>query len=717
MSKKNPDEDKPLLDDFDDEFFWQAESIESERVKIKGPVRLCKGKLNAILGNSGCGKTTLFKLILGIQEEVVPFQAQVIEKRAILKKRKDVGYCPQFDPLIEGLTIKELLDTATQLANEHDEVKNLLNEFELTVHENKTISELSGGLKKRVSIAYELAHNPKYLFLDEPTSGLDSALAEKVMIQLHQRTTKEKPLTVVAVIHQPSEEIMKKVDWILLLASKENGTAFCGNTKELHDMVSLNKPNTVEKKNWMDTLFANLDTLIMTGVQDTDPFKQSQSQIDNTAVPSQGNHTSQEQIEGVSKNAKEFLVQCKRIFYQKKNSPLSWILDVFIKTILFSLFFGWLLYDSLKESSGAIPPECTQISLACQEENIVSTGSLLLTAVSFQGFLSGITTYISERQAVRRDFLWGCSVFAYWLAKSLEAAFFQAFASIVFLLPIYWMLPLSGNFGDHFLLMWTVSVICNNIAAIISNILPAQWSNSTAIIFGGFIINLSVLFSGASPNLVKLHDSKKDYIVDQSYMRWAMDLFWGIEKPNTESAVGYDAGQQEWPQLLGILGASYVVSWLVFQVNVLSFLDISIGKTLNQTLLNIKTGHVAAVVVILLISVIWLVGTVLVEIYSNSRIPVIVGYTIHFIATVILVMCYAWIGYKEKNNHNWWWIIGLTALVFGEILLILDIVTPEGQFNLADILWASLESWMGFITIAGLMIHAGVFQQEQKSTV
>ena len=97
--------------------------------------------------------------------------------------------------------------------------------------------------------------------------------------------------------------------------------------------------------------------------------------------------------------------------------------------------------------------------------------------------------------------------------------------------------------------------------------------------------NLALFFL----DLIALHNDKKDYLVDQSYMRWAMDLFWGIENPDIDSSMGFKAGQRMWPQLCSIFVAFYFVSWVIFQVNVHCFLNISIGKTWNDTLKRISS--------------------------------------------------------------------------------------------------------------------------------
>ena len=75
---------------------------------------------------------------------------------------------------------------------------------------------LSGGERKRTSIAYEFITDPNLLLLDEPTSGLDSSTSLKIIKMLRKEARKNK-LTIICTIHQPSGELFKCIDQLLLL--------------------------------------------------------------------------------------------------------------------------------------------------------------------------------------------------------------------------------------------------------------------------------------------------------------------------------------------------------------------------------------------------------------------------------------------------------------------------------------------------------------------
>jgi ABC transport system ATP-binding/permease protein len=188
-----------------------------------------EGKLIGILGASGSGKTTLLNLMSGIQK---PTSGTI--KINGLDIHNDpgaiegvLGYVPQDDLLIEDLTVFENLyyaacqcfgkktkDEITKIVNQTLANLGLSEKHDLKVGSpmNKVIS---GGQRKRLNIALELIREPFVLFLDEPTSGLSSRDSENLMDLLRDLTLKGK--LIVTVIHQPSSEIFKMFDKVLIL--------------------------------------------------------------------------------------------------------------------------------------------------------------------------------------------------------------------------------------------------------------------------------------------------------------------------------------------------------------------------------------------------------------------------------------------------------------------------------------------------------------------
>jgi len=133
-----------------------------------------------LIGPSGSGKTTIIKLILGLlspQEGSIKISNQNYS-------HTDLGYMPQQYALYEELSVSENLEIFSNLNNisKKSEVKNrsndLLNLIELSDKAKELVHNLSGGMKRRLSMAIAMINNPQILLLDEPTVGIDPVLRE-----------------------------------------------------------------------------------------------------------------------------------------------------------------------------------------------------------------------------------------------------------------------------------------------------------------------------------------------------------------------------------------------------------------------------------------------------------------------------------------------------------------------------------------------------------
>jgi ABC transport system ATP-binding/permease protein len=187
------------------------------------------GKLIGIMGASGAGKTTLLNVLCGIEG---PSKGEVLINGHNLHTEKDklqgvIGLIPQDDLLIEELTVYENLYYNAKLCFK-DKTEEEINEMVVRTLSNLGLLErrnlkvgsplnktISGGQRKRLNIALELIREPSILFVDEPTSGLSSRDSENVMDLLRELALKGKLIFVV--IHQPSSEIYKMFDKMIIL--------------------------------------------------------------------------------------------------------------------------------------------------------------------------------------------------------------------------------------------------------------------------------------------------------------------------------------------------------------------------------------------------------------------------------------------------------------------------------------------------------------------
>ncbi|MFI8308552.1 FHA domain-containing protein [Streptomyces sp. NPDC085927] len=169
--------------------------------------------LIAVIGPSGSGKSTLLKALTGYRPadrgEVLYDNRNLYKQFAELRQR--IGLVPQDDILHKELTVKKALKYAAKLrfpadttAAERDaRIDEVLRELKLDIHKDKKVTSLSGGQRKRVSVALELLTKPSLIFLDEPTSGLDPGMDRDVMQLL--RGLADDGRTVLVVTHSVAE--------------------------------------------------------------------------------------------------------------------------------------------------------------------------------------------------------------------------------------------------------------------------------------------------------------------------------------------------------------------------------------------------------------------------------------------------------------------------------------------------------------------------------
>ena len=188
------------------------------------------GNLLAIMGPSGSGKSTLLSLLTLTPTECkqrgyVTLNGHKVDSQLL---RNFCSFVPQDDHLWPFLTCRETLSYAADFylskssQEKKAEVDRLIKELGLekcanTICGNQFLKGLSGGQKRRLSLALALIKNPLVLFLDEPTSGLDSASASWIMAFLNNYV-KERGVVVICTIHQPSTAIFKQFDSTMLLS-------------------------------------------------------------------------------------------------------------------------------------------------------------------------------------------------------------------------------------------------------------------------------------------------------------------------------------------------------------------------------------------------------------------------------------------------------------------------------------------------------------------
>jgi phospholipid/cholesterol/gamma-HCH transport system ATP-binding protein len=216
-----------------------------------------KGKTNLIIGSSGTGKSVLLKCIVGLLN---PDEGSVFydlrnfteaDKEMKSEIRREIGMLFQGGALFDSKNVEQNvmfpLDILTKMPLDEklDRANDCLKRVGLENANKKAVSELSGGMKKRVGIARAIVNNPNYLFCDEPNSGLDPQTSILIDELIHE-ITHELNITTIVVTHDMNS-VMGIGEKIIFLYKGHkvwegsNDQITNSGVKEFNDFVFANK--------------------------------------------------------------------------------------------------------------------------------------------------------------------------------------------------------------------------------------------------------------------------------------------------------------------------------------------------------------------------------------------------------------------------------------------------------------------------------------------
>jgi ABC transport system ATP-binding/permease protein len=357
------------------------------------------GTLTAIIGGSGAGKTTLARLIAGYARPTsgsVTFQGHDIHAEyASLRSR--IGMVPQDDVVHRQLTVNQALGYAAELrlppdtnkADRAQVVTQVLDELDLTKHADTRVDKLSGGQRKRASVALELLTGPSLLILDEPTSGLDPALDHQVMMMLRQLADAGR--VVIVVTHMLS--YLDICDQLLLVAPGGK-TAFCGPPDDVGDAMGTTNWAKIFSKVGADPDEANRRFR----AQNQTPGKRPVPETEPVELGKPVHTSLRRQISTIARRQVRLVVADRAYFVFL--ALLPFILGALSLTVPGSSGFH------IPAEHAGTPDESAQIL------------SLLLPAAAFMGIALTIRDLVGERAIFQREQAVGLSTSAYLLAKT-----------------------------------------------------------------------------------------------------------------------------------------------------------------------------------------------------------------------------------------------------------------------------------------------------------
>ncbi|WP_231995840.1 ATP-binding cassette domain-containing protein [Mycobacterium sp. 852002-51163_SCH5372311] len=360
----------------------------------------------AVVGPSGAGKSTLLGALTGFRPagngEVRYDDRNLYQNYAELRHR--IGFVPQDDILHTSLTVRRALNYAARLRFPHDvsaaerehRIDEVLSELGLTAHANQRIDSLSGGQRKRTSVALELLTKPSLLFLDEPTSGLDPGYEKSVMQTL--RGLADDGRSVVVVTHNIAQ--LHMCDRLLILAPGGRLAYFGPPQQALHYF------NCSDFADLFNLLEHDTDT-DWTGRFNTSALKQALSGPHPAhKAPQPGAERPSKPVAQQSAFA-QFATLCRR-YLAVIAADRQYSLTLLLLPMVLSLF-------------AYAPPGKSGLSIAKAMESKSMQPGQILTVLIFGGALMGCTASIreivKERPIYQREHGIGLSSIAYLASK------------------------------------------------------------------------------------------------------------------------------------------------------------------------------------------------------------------------------------------------------------------------------------------------------------
>ncbi|MGK2869047.1 MAG: ATP-binding cassette domain-containing protein, partial [Mycobacterium sp.] len=370
------------------------------------------GTLTAIIGPSGAGKSTFARQVAGSTHPTsgrVTFEGHDIHHEyASLRSR--IGMVPQDDVVHGQLTVKQALMYAAELRLPPDTTKEdreqvvnqVLEELEMTKHLETRVDKLSGGQRKRASVALELLTGPSLLILDEPTSGLDPALDRQVMTMLRQLADAGR--VVLVVTH--SLTYLDVCDQVLLLAPGGK-TAFYGPPSQIGAELGTT--------NWAD-IFSSVagdpDEAGRRYLARSGPAPQAEASTEEPADLGKPSKTSvRRQFSTIARRQMRLIVSDRGYFVFL--AILPFIMGVLSLSVPGTVGFG------IPDPMGDAPNEPGQMLV------------LLNVGAIFMGTALTVRDLIGERAIFRREQAVGLSTTAYLLAKVCIYAVFAIIQSSI----------------------------------------------------------------------------------------------------------------------------------------------------------------------------------------------------------------------------------------------------------------------------------------------
>ncbi|KAM9345126.1 ATP-binding cassette sub-family G member 8 [Symphorus nematophorus] len=536
---------------------WEIKG-NKQTVINKLSLRVHSGQMLAIIGSSGCGKTSLLDIITCRDEGGSMTSGQILingKPNTPQLVKKSIAHVRQDDRLLPHLTIRETLSFVAKLrlpthftqAQRDKRVDDVIAELRLrqcahTRVGNDYVRGVSGGERRRVSIAVQLLWNPGILILDEPTSGLDSFTAHNLVITL-SRLARGNRLVLLSV-HQPRSDIFQLFDLVVLLSS--GSPVYCGAARDMVpyftalgypcprycnpsdfyvDLISIDRRSLEREAECLERATV-LAEQFMEKVRDTEDHMWKPAVTDTALTQAESpqqlsRRKREEEVITISNQRNrlpgklhQFAILIRRHMYNDYRDLVTLLVHGF-EALLMSLLVGFLYYGAGEK------PLPLQDTVAL----LYMIGALTPFAV----VLDVIAKCHTERAMLYHELEDGMySITSYFFAKVLGELPEHCVFTLVYGVPIYWLAGLNEapeRFLLSFLLVWLMVYCSRAMALFVAAALPtlqtsAFMGNALFTVFyltGGFVISLENMWLVAS------------WLSHISFMRWGFEGMLQVE--------------------------------------------------------------------------------------------------------------------------------------------------------------------------------------------
>jgi ABC-type multidrug transport system ATPase subunit len=515
------------------------------------------GRMVGIMGASGAGKSTLLGVLNGTSD---PYDGEVLINGLSIHKEKEkikglIGFVSQDDLLIEELTVFENLyynaklcfDNFTEeeiIAKVDTVLKNLgLNEIRNIQVGSPLNKKISGGQRKRLNISLELIREPAIMFLDEPTSGLSSRDSENILDLLKELARKGKLLFIV--IHQPSSEIFKMFDKLIIL---DTGGYLIYNGNPIDSIVYFKKK--IEQANYNESecyVCGNVNPEQIFNIVETKVFTESGQPTETRRISPTDwsnlyrNEKKEDKREPggpipeinfkTPNKLKQFIVFAKRDILSKV-ADTQYLLITLLEAPILAFFLSFLIRyfdESIKN------PHYTLYD----NSNLPIYIFMSVIVAIFMGLTVSAEEIIKDRKILKREAFLNLSWNSYLMSKVFVQFTISAIQAFTFVLVGNGITQIHGMMFEYWLILFSCWAGANMLGLLISDSFKAV---VTIYILIPFLVIPQIILSGVIVKFEKLNPNISSPVTIPFYGEF-ITARWGYEALAVEQFIYNDYEQ------------------------------------------------------------------------------------------------------------------------------------------------------------------------------